>query len=641
MPILAPPRRRFGHAVRRLLPAVTLLGALAACGGGGDGGPVDPGQTRSTTRVDVTAQFVVASTTTGLTMRVTPSYQLAAGGTKPLTAATVAITSTAVQTLPVTLDVTDCLADPARSGADQGTGANAVCRIVVEYALLSGTRVVDAQTFGAYAVRSGTVTPQAVTFSEVTGVRVSLPNGTVLPDGAAARAEVGQTLALTAAAIRADGAVLAGRAVQWTSETPAVAQVNATTGAVTVAAPGQARVVASVGGLQSAVVINAVLPPAPVTVSVAGGAGSGTVTSTPAGISCRVTAGQASGTCAASFASDAAVTLTAVPDAGSTFAAWGGDCASAAGALTCQLTPSAARTASVTFTALRTLGVTLAGTGAGQVTSAPAGVDCAQAGAAGCTAPFLDGTVVTLTATPAATSQFAGWGGACSDAASTCTVTLDQARTVTATFTLRRVTLTLQLAGPGAGTVTATGTSVSNGTCTTTGQAVSCAVTADVGTAVVLTAAPDPATSVGGTWSGGPCTGAANTPCSFTATGDVTVATSFGRIPSTATPVTLSVSAVSQGGQALAMDLVVQRLFNGAPSSSGGFTFVINSANPPFTLDADDGTTVVLTVRGHSGSRILSWGGVCAGTPVTSSISVCRFTQRAGAAVTVNLGPPQ
>ena len=47
--------------------------------------------------------------------------------------------------------------------------------------------------------------------------------------------------------------------------------------------------------------------------------GSGTVTSSPAGIDCGAT-------CATSFANGTIVTLTATPDAGSTFTAWGGDC---------------------------------------------------------------------------------------------------------------------------------------------------------------------------------------------------------------------------------------------------------------------------------------------------------------------------
>ncbi|MFL5311241.1 MAG: InlB B-repeat-containing protein [Myxococcales bacterium] len=77
----------------------------------------------------------------------------------------------------------------------------------------------------------------------------------------------------------------------------------------------------------------------PLTVSKAG-TGTGTVTSSPAGIACG-------GTCSASYAAGTVVTLTEVPDAGSTFAGWSGDCTGTQS--TCTLTMSAARSATATF----------------------------------------------------------------------------------------------------------------------------------------------------------------------------------------------------------------------------------------------------------------------------------------------------
>ncbi|MFN2590153.1 MAG: hypothetical protein ABR518_05240 [Actinomycetota bacterium] len=41
---------------------------------------------------------------------------------------------------------------------------------------------------------------------------------------------------------------------------------------------------------------------------------------------------------------------------------------------------------------------------------------------------------MTLTATAASGSTFTGWSGACSGTAATCTVTMDAAKTATATF---------------------------------------------------------------------------------------------------------------------------------------------------------------------------------------------------------------
>jgi hypothetical protein len=75
------------------------------------------------------------------------------------------------------------------------------------------------------------------------------------------------------------------------------------------------------------------------------------------------------------------------------------------------------------------LEVDKAGTGLGTVKSAPAGIDCGST----CSAGFAPGTSVTLTATPAVSSTFTGWSGACSGTG-TCTVSLTQARSVTAGF---------------------------------------------------------------------------------------------------------------------------------------------------------------------------------------------------------------
>lgn len=77
------------------------------------------------------------------------------------------------------------------------------------------------------------------------------------------------------------------------------------------------------------------------------------------------------------------------------------------------------------------LTVTRAGTGTGSVSSSPTGITCPST----CSASYNSGTTVTLTAAPASGSTFAGWSGACSGT-STCSVTMTQARAVTATFNL-------------------------------------------------------------------------------------------------------------------------------------------------------------------------------------------------------------
>jgi len=85
-----------------------------------------------------------------------------------------------------------------------------------------------------------------------------------------------------------------------------------------------------------------------------------------------------------------------------------------------------------------TLSVTKAGAGSGTVTSSPAGISCGST----CSANYAGGTNVTLTATPASGSVFAGWSGACSGAG-TCTVAMSAAKSVTATFKTQPVTTKL------------------------------------------------------------------------------------------------------------------------------------------------------------------------------------------------------
>ncbi len=75
------------------------------------------------------------------------------------------------------------------------------------------------------------------------------------------------------------------------------------------------------------------------------------------------------------------------------------------------------------------LSVTKIGSGGGRVTSSPAGIDCG----ASCSASFPAGTKVKLTPASDATSNFAGWGGACSGTG-VCEVTLESNQTVTAAF---------------------------------------------------------------------------------------------------------------------------------------------------------------------------------------------------------------
>jgi hypothetical protein len=150
------------------------------------------------------------------------------------------------------------------------------------------------------------------------------------------------------------------------------------------------------------------------------GAGNGRVTSSPAGIDCGAS-------CAHAFEHGTSVTLTATAGTGATFTGWSGACS---GTGRCTLTMSQNRSATATFALLSfALSVDKIGTGAGTISSSPAGIDCGPT----CAHGFLYGTEVTLTAVPAAGSGFTGWSGGCSGT-DPCRLTMFGARSATAVF---------------------------------------------------------------------------------------------------------------------------------------------------------------------------------------------------------------
>ncbi len=161
------------------------------------------------------------------------------------------------------------------------------------------------------------------------------------------------------------------------------------------------------------------------------GTGSGIVVSSPAGITCGVD-------CTETLGYGTVITLTSTPATGSTFTGWSGACT---GSGACVVTMNGAKNVTATFT-LNSYALTTAtaGTGSGTVTLSPAG------------GTYSHGTVVTVTNTPAAGSTFTGWSGACTGSGA-CVVTMNGAKSVTATFTLNSYALTTATAGTGSGTV--------------------------------------------------------------------------------------------------------------------------------------------------------------------------------------------
>ncbi len=228
------------------------------------------------------------------------------------------------------------------------------------------------------------------------------------------------------------------------------------------------------------------------------GAGSGTVVSDPAGINCG-------NVCTGSFASNQGIGLEATPNAGSRLASWSGPCSTSTTTV-CMLVPPIPATIVATFVKTQTLTVAEAGNGTGSVTSTPAGIYCGVT----CSAAFDQGSTVTLTAStrPDDGNVFAGWSGGGCSGTDACTVTMDAAKTVTATFVSPyALEVSFDPTGTGSGRVTSSPAGID---CTDF-----CSAAFLPGTVVTLTITPngESSFSMGNVCSG---SGSAPTTCTFT-----------------------------------------------------------------------------------------------------------------------------
>jgi photosystem II stability/assembly factor-like uncharacterized protein len=211
------------------------------------------------------------------------------------------------------------------------------------------------------------------------------------------------------------------------------------------------------------------------------GSGSGRVTSDPAGIDCWLD-------CSETYASGTVVTLVAAADAGFILARWSG--CDTVSDTTCTVTISGAKSVTATFTLERfMLTVTKDGTGSGSVASDPAVIACGP----DCSETYAFDTVVTLLAAADADSILAGWSGCDTESDTTCTVTISEAKSVTATFTRQLFMLTVTTDGTGSGNVASDPAGIS---CDP-----NCSETYMSGTVVTLVAAASEGSRFSG-WSG-------------------------------------------------------------------------------------------------------------------------------------------
>lgn len=277
------------------------------------------------------------------------------------------------------------------------------------------------------------------------------------------------------------------------------------------------------------------------------GTGTGSVVSTPSGLSCSDTGGSTSGECSSEFPfsfTGPNVELTASPGTSSQFEGWTGtEVGSCSSGATNPCSFAGGFSGESTITAdfalvgpQQTLKVQLTGAGSGEVTSSPKGIECGTK----CEAEFSEGSTVVLAAKSNAHSTFAGWTGCSSvNAEGKCEVTMSEAKTVEAEFDLiPQQTLKVQKTGSGSGEVTSSPSGISCGGGT-------CEAEFDEGATVTLTAIPTSESFFAG-WSGGGCTG--TTRCEVTLNAATTVTATFEPIP----PPTASTGGTTTVGQTTA-----------------------------------------------------------------------------------------
>lgn len=230
----------------------------------------------------------------------------------------------------------------------------------------------------------------------------------------------------------------------------------------------------------------------------------------------------------------------------------------------------------------------------GSVSSTPAGIiSCGTS----CTAELVAATSVQLTATPETGYQFAGWGGACTGTAASCTVTMDQDRSVSASFTpVVSNTVALSVTVTGSGSVQSEPAGIDCGT--------ACSASYPTHTSVTLTATPADGQSLQG-WSGA-CSGQATT-CTVTMDAAQSVGVTF--VPTPPTSFALAVAVTGSG------------TVRSAPAGIDCGT----ACSASFAQS----TSVVLTATPAQGQVLQAWGGAC-----TGSAPSCTVTMGAAQSVT-------
>ena len=221
--------------------------------------------------------------------------------------------------------------------------------------------------------------------------------------------------------------------------------------------------------------------------------------------------------------------------------------------------------------------IVFAGTGSGSITSSPVGFNCSST----CSNNVPSGSSITLSAAPGPNAFFVGWSGDCIGTAA-CIVTMDAAKSVTATFSRIQLGLTTVINGKGQARLLSMPSGIDCGEGGT-----SCSAQFDAGSNVTLT----PVIAQGSTFAGwsGECGGIGTCTVSMSTTRNVGATFNLIRY---------------------AVIVLLENLGSGLVQSQPQGIVCGQTCFANFEL----GQTVTLTASPAAGLTFSGWSGDCSGT---------------------------
>lgn len=264
----------------------------------------------------------------------------------------------------------------------------------------------------------------------------------------------------------------------------------------------------------------------------------------------------------------------------------GMDDAQVSGMVDAQVPPGAA-----------TLTITHGGTATGTVSSNPGGITCG----ATCSAAFVAGTMVVLTATPGTNSWFTGWSGGGCTGTGTCTVRMAVATTVTATFN-PMYALTVMPIGDGTVALNPPGINCD----------AACTENYAQDARVILTATANMGSTFG-SWSG--CTSTNTNTCMAMMNQATTITATF--------KYTLTVSIGAGAGTGTIV------------STPNGGIYCGDDCTEDYVPD----TSVTLSAGAASGSKFAEWSGPCTSTSGSTCVVTMTAAKSVSAHFDLSIGP--